>query len=128
MVERVVVGVAESDAVVIAVAVEERHDPGPVGEPEAERLLEEALGRVDRVAVEDDMGEPDRPVLRLVRVAVERVAVDDLDPPAVGVADQDAGAARGIVERLGAVQRPCRRRRSSQPRSSPANRHRARAG
>ena len=43
VVQRVVVGVAERDAVVVAVAVHEGHDPRAVRQPEAERPLEEGL-------------------------------------------------------------------------------------
>ena len=55
VVQRVVVGVAERDAVVVAVAVHEGHDPRAVGQREAQRLLEEALRRGDVVAVEHHM-------------------------------------------------------------------------
>ena len=88
----------------VVVAVEEGHDPRPVGQREAERLLEEALRCFDGVAVEDDVSEPDRPVAGLAGVGMRGVAVHDLEEAPVGVANEKAGSAGGIVERLRPVQ------------------------
>ena len=93
MVETVLGGVAQRDAVMVAVAIEEGHDARAVGEREAKRVLEKTLRRGDIVAVENDMSEANRPIANCTRAGVSDIAMHRLEDSTIRIADRYCCAA-----------------------------------